>query len=545
MRYKVPAISLLYLLCTLPAFCSKLFIPMDAAGQANHLRAYGIAYAALRDSIPINWLLNFKGGSFVIDYDQNIEALCIARGVTCTEIDDAQYNTIVANIKAAAPRQGIVTLQKAPHIAVYTPPGQKPWDDAVVLALNYAQIPFDKIYAGEVLSGALDNYDWLHLHHEDFTGTLSKGASFDKDSAWYRSQKLAINALTKKLGYKKLSQMQLAVVKKIRDFVDKGGNMFAMCIATNTFDVALAAQNTDICDALFDGDPADPNAQARLDYTDCFAFTGFKIYTDPDYKHPDDIDNDFSTLAHIETDYFMLQSYPASPDPVLAMLTQNHVDSIKGFCGQVSTFRRKRLKPDVFVLAHYNKPPALTTDMNGRSHYNIDNLHENEAKYLHGEYGSGTWTFFAGHDPELHQSDVGKSSDLSRHPHSAGYRLILNNVLVPSANRKNVQRVVCCDVPATNMAAPALAKKTLAISGAYTIGLYPMANKQLNIALIPQDPATKAGNIERVLINTPEGKTLIDNAYSAPAATLDISSLPTGMYQVVVNGEYAGKLMKE
>lgn len=402
-----------------PVFASKIFIPMDAEGQAAHLKAYGIAFAALKANIPVDWLLNYKGGSFGLDQVESIERMCKLRGVSYEIMSDAQYMGVLNEIANPDFNGDIIKLEKVPKIAVYTPPNKEPWDDAVTLVLTYAEIPFDKVYDDAVLADDLAKYDWLHLHHEDFTGQYGKFWWQFHNEAWYQNDQKSAEAMAAKHGYKKVSQLKLAVAKKIRDFVAGGGYLFAMCSATDSYDIALAADGVDICAEPFDGDPMDPNAQQKLDFTKCFAFKDFTLVKDPIHYEYSNIDNTEPRMGIVpmNIDYFSLFTFSAKFDPVPAMLCQNHTNTIKGFMGQTTAFRKEVLKSSVLVMGDYK--PA------------------NEARYIHGEYGKGTWTFYGGHDPEDYQHMIHDPvTDLSLHPTSPGYRLILNNVLFPAAKKK-------------------------------------------------------------------------------------------------------------
>ena len=406
-------------LLNIPAFASKIFIPMDAEGQANHLKAYGVAYAALKAGMTVDWLLNYKGGSFGIDESESIERMCKLRGVSYELMSDAQYGGILNQVSDPDFNGDIIKLEKAPKIAVYTPPNKEPWDDAVTLVLTYAEIPFDKVYDDEVLKDDLAKYDWLHLHHEDFTVQYGKFWGAYRFASWYQKDQQDAEAMAAKHGFKKVSQLQLAVAKKIRDFVAGGGYMFAMCSATDSYDIALAADGVDICATPFDGDPMDPQAQQKLDFTKCFAFKDFTLITDPMHYEYSNIDNTEPRMATVpkNIDYFTLFTFSAKFDPVPAMLCQDHTTTIKGFMGQTTAFRKEVLKSSVLVMGDFK--PA------------------NEARYIHGEYGKGTWTFYGGHDPEDYQHMIyDPPTDLSLHPNSPGYRLILNNVLFPAAKKK-------------------------------------------------------------------------------------------------------------
>ena len=409
----------LCLLLVARANATKLFIPMDAESQAAHLKAYGVAYQALKDGMTLDWLLNYKGGSFGMDDVPSIVRLCKLRGVSYEILSDQQYLAIIEQIANPDFNGDVIKLEKAPKIAVYTPPNKEPWDDAVTMVLTYAEIPFDKVYDDEVLGDKLPQYDWLHLHHEDFTGQYGKFWMSFRNTTWYQNDQRSAEAMAAKHGFKKVSQLKLAVAKKIRDFVAGGGFMFAMCSATDSYDIALAADGTDICDVPFDGDPADPTAQSKLDFRKCFAFKDFLLYPEPYHYEYSTID---ATEIHqgrvpLNTDYFSLFTFSAKFDPVPAMLCQNHTTTIKGFMGQTTAFRKETLKSSVLVMGDF-KPT-------------------NEARYIHGEYGKGTWTFYGGHDPEDYQHNIGDPpTELSLHPTSPGYRLILNNVLFPAAKKK-------------------------------------------------------------------------------------------------------------
>ncbi|MBS1590172.1 MAG: asparagine synthetase B [Bacteroidetes bacterium] len=400
------------------SFAAKIFIPMDSDGQHNHLKAYGIAYAALKMGLTADWLLNYQGGSFAMNQDESIERMCKLRGVDYQILSDAQYAHVISEIANPDFNGDVIKLEKPPKICVYTPNNKLPWDDAVTLVLTYAEIPYDKVYDDEVLDGKLAEYDWLHLHHEDFTGQYSKFLMY-RNTAWYQEDVRVQEAMAAKHGFKKVSQLKLAVAKKIREFVAGGGFMFAMCSATDTYDIALDAQNTDICDVPYDGDPMDKDAQQKLDFTQGFAFKDFTISQNAYDGEFSNIDNTMFRNGRVpmESDYFSLFTFSAKFDPVPTMLCQNHTTTIKGFMGLTTAFRKEVLKTNVLVMGDY-KPM-------------------NEARYIHGEYGKGTWSFYGGHDPEDYQHLIGDPpTDLSLHPTSPGYRLILNNVLFPAAKKK-------------------------------------------------------------------------------------------------------------
>lgn len=400
------------------AFGAKILIPMDAEGQTAHLKAYGVAYAVLKGGLSIDWLLNYKGGSFGMDQVEGIERMCKLRGVTYTVMSDAEYSGILNSVLDPDFNGDVIKLEKPPKVAVYTPPNKEPWDDAVTLVLTYAEIPFDKVYDDEVLKGDLAKYDWLHLHHEDFTGQYGKfWASFHHEE-WYQNDQKSAEASAAKHGFKKVSQLKLAIAKQIRDFTAGGGYLFAMCSATDSYDIALAAEGVDICESMFDGDAADQGAQEKLNFNKCFAFKDFTLVRNPMHYEYSNIDNtEYRTAIPMNIDYFTLFTFSAKFDPVPAMLCQNHTTTIKGFMGQTTSFRRDVLKSSVLVMGDFK--PA------------------NEAKYIHGEYGKGTWTFYGGHDPEDYQHMIHDPvTELSLHPSSPGYRLILNNVLFPAARKK-------------------------------------------------------------------------------------------------------------
>ena len=398
----------------LPA--NTILIHMDSS-QKNHLKAYGIAYWVLQNKVEVDWLLNYKGGSFACPYAEKIETECKIRGVSYTVIADVQYNSILLSISDNESNTDIIKLYNAPKIAVYTPLSKLPWDDAVTLALTYAEIPYDKIYDKEIINGELIKYDWLHLHHEDFTGQYGKFWMAHKESAWYKQDVANSEAIAQSLGFSKVSQCKLAVAKKIKEYVANGGFLFAMCSAPDSFDVALSAEGVDICDVMFDGDPMDSQAQSKLNYNNCIAFTNFKISTNPYEYEISNIDVTNHRKVNENSDYFVLFEFSAKWDPVPTMLCQNHDRIIKSFMGQSTAFNKSLLKPNVLVMG--------------------ENKSLSEVKYIHGEFEQGTWTFLGGHDPEDYRHFVGDPpTELDLHPNSPGYRLILNNVLFPSAKKK-------------------------------------------------------------------------------------------------------------
>jgi len=408
-------IIILFLFIYLKA--AYLLIPMDDS-QQNHLKAYGIAYWILQQEVEVDWLLNYQGGSFICPYHDLIEKECVIRGVTYQIIADAQYSAILIEIADPQVNMDDVKLQKAPKMAVYSPKNKQPWDDAVTLVLAYAEIPYDVVYDEEVIAGVLPLYDWLHMHHEDFTGQYGKFWARYRDADWYREDVKANEEIAQKLGFSKVSQCKLAVAKMIRDFTAGGGYLFSMCSAPDSYDVALAADGIDICDFMFDGDPPDPNAQQKLDYSKCFAFQNFTLSANPYEYEISTIDIDPARrMLNPLNDYFSLFEFSAKWDPVPTMLCQDHTQLIKGFMGQTTAFRKQTVKSNVLVMG---ESKAL-----------------DEARYIHGEFGKGMWTFLAGHDPEDYQHFVGDpATDLDLFPNSPGYRLILNNVLFPAAKKK-------------------------------------------------------------------------------------------------------------
>lgn len=397
---------------------SMILIPMDADGQENHLKAYGITYWVLTKQQKVQWLLNYRGGSFLLPDGEAIRRECQIRGVSYEVISDVQAQGILDGISSPSQNQEAVILEKAPKIAVYSPKDNQPWDDAVTMVLTYAEIPYSTVYDEEVLDDKLVLYDWLHLHHEDFTGQYGKFYGAYRAAPWYIEGKQQAEALAAKLGYDKVSDEKKAVAMKIRNYVLGGGFMFAMCSATDSFDIALAAQGVDICEPMFDGDPSDANYQSKIDYSRTFAFTNFKLERNPlRYEFSSiDMTNKRSGVPR-ESDYFTLMDFSAKWDPVPTMLCQNHTALVKGFMGQTTSFTRNEIKANVLILGE-NK-------ING------------EARYIHGIKGKGFFTFYGGHDPEDYQHRVGDpKTELSLHPNSPGYRLILNNVLFPAARKK-------------------------------------------------------------------------------------------------------------
>ncbi|WP_425433126.1 asparagine synthetase B [Flavobacterium magnum] len=394
---------------------------MDESTQQNHLKAYGITYWCLDRQYKASWLLNYRGGSFLLPDAPEIRKECQIRGVSFELLSDDEANAILAEISSPSQNMETVILEKAPKIAVYTPKGKQPWDDAVTLVLTYAEIPFTPVYDEEVLSDQLLLYDWLHLHHEDFTGQYGKFYASYKNAPWYIEQKKDAEALATKLGYAKVSEEKLAVAKKIRDFVIGGGFMFAMCSAADSFDIALAADGVDICEPMFDGDPSEANYQSKLQFSNTFAFKNFTLERNPNMYEFSDIDmTNKRANVPMEKDYFTLMDFSAKWDPIPSMLCQNHTMLVKGFMGQSTAFQPDLVKSNVLVMGE--------CQLNG------------EARYIHGEKGKGMYTFYGGHDPEDYKHQVGDPPTvLDLHPNSPGYRLILNNVLFPAARKKKLK----------------------------------------------------------------------------------------------------------
>ena len=406
-----------FILLSLKMSASKILIPMDADSQGNHLKAYGIVYYSLENQLSVNWLLNYRGGSFLISDSEKLQKECQIRGVDFEVISDNMAVSILEEISSPSKNMESVSLEKAPKIAVYSPTGNKPWDDAVTMALTYAEIPYKTIYDTEVLNDALLLYDWLHLHHEDFTGQYGKFYRAFRTAPWYIQEKKEAEELAADLGYSKVSEEKLAVALKIRDYVIGGGFMFAMCSATDSFDIALAAEGVDIAEAMFDGDPSEPGYQAKIDFNKTFAFTDFELERSPMVYEFSSIDMTAKRQIQKESDYFTLMDYSAKWDVVPTMLTQNHTRLVKGFMGQTTSYDPATVKPGVLIMGE--------SKLNG------------EARYIHGIKGKGFFTFYGGHDPEDYQHRVGDpKTELELHPNSPGYRLILNNVLFPAAKKK-------------------------------------------------------------------------------------------------------------
>lgn len=410
-------LGILLFFYTSQILAQKLLIPMDLA-QTDHLKAYGVTYWTLEHGITVEWLLNYRGGSFMMNYNGDIERECRVRGITFELVNGVSsakiYNAVEEN------NMDVVLLEKAPSIAVYTPPNVQPWDDAVTLALTYAEIHYEKVWDEEVLAGKLEEYDWIHLHHEDFTGQYGKFYATHGQERWYIEEQIQYEALARKLGFKKVSDQKKAVARAIKEYVRNGGFMFAMCSAADAFDIALASENIDIVDTIYDGDPPDPDCQKKLNFSKCLAFENFTLEMNPLVYEFSDIDIPPSTQVSLRTpeaDYFSLFEFSAKHDPVPTMLTQNHVGAVKGFMGQTTGFKRSLIKKSVIIMGE------------------VEN--SEQVKYIHGNFGSGTFTFYGGHDPEDYTHLVGDPpTQLSLHKNSPGYRLILNNVLFPAAKKK-------------------------------------------------------------------------------------------------------------
>ena len=419
---QIATIAILFLLAGLsagpaPAQAQELLIPMNDQ-QNNHLKAYGAVYMTLQEGQKVDWLLNYKGGSFLTQASESALQELRSRGVTYRKIGGAKASQIISEVEADGSNMSVVPLEKAPKIAVYAPESAVPWDDAVRLALKYADVPHDVIYDNAVLNGELKQYDWLHLHHEDFTGQFGKFIRY-RNEPWYIQKQKNARELARKHGYSKVSQLKLAVTKNIRNYVSQGGFLFSMCSGTETFDISLAARNADIVPKAYDGDPVDPDALDKLNYEPTLAFKNFRPNLNAqEYEHSNiDVGPPPSEIRDPSLDYFTLFDFSAKWDPVPAMLTQNHVATVKGFVGQTTAFNKRVLKENVEVLA---KPPE-----------------RDQVRYIHGTLGKGTFTFYAGHDPEDYQHYVGEPpTDLSLHRNSPGYRLILNNILFPAAKKK-------------------------------------------------------------------------------------------------------------
>lgn len=416
------SLILLLVVSSMTAFASYILVPMDAESQKNHLKAYGVTYWIVENGVEAYWLLNYRGGSFAFQHSPRAESELKVRGVSYEVIPNAKFTAIRQEISDKERNQEAIKLEKAPKIAVYTPDfnarGEKiqPWDDAVTLVLTYAEIPYETVYDRDVLEDKLAEYDWLHLHHEDFTGQYGKFYASQGGKPWYRENQKKMEALATSLGFSKVSQLKLAVAKKIKSYVEGGGFMFAMCSATDTYDIALAADGHDICGKVYDGDGMEEGVEGKLDYSKCLAFRNFGLKMNPmEYEHST-IDNKKRKVTP-ETDYFTLFDFSAKWDPIPTMLCQNHTRTVKGFMGQATAYKKEYVKPEMLILGE-TKPAG-------------------EVRYMHSPYGYGTFTFYGGHDPEDYRHYVGDpETDLNLHPNSPGYRLILNNILFPAAKKK-------------------------------------------------------------------------------------------------------------
>ncbi len=415
---------ILFVMMAQMASASYILIPMDAEQQKSHLKAYGMTYWILEKGLEAYWLLNYQGGSFAFEHTSVAEAECKIRNVNYKVISNGEFASIRSKIANPEQNQDVVKLEKAPKIAVYTPEftarGDRvqPWDDAVTMVLTYAEIPYETIYDKDVLTDRLAEYDWLHLHHEDFTGQYGKFYRSYHTEMWYRENQRLMEELAVSLGFAKVSQLKLSVVQKIKEYVEGGGFMFAMCSATDSYDIALAAAGLDICEKMYDGDSADPSAQSKLDFSQSFAFKDFTLVKNPmEYEYSSIDMSPQKRAVKPEVDYFTLFDFSAKWDVIPTMLTQNHTRTVKGFMGQTTAYDKDFIKSDVLILG--------------------ENKSVNEARYIHGTFGYGTWTFFGGHDPEDYRHFVDDpETDLNLHPTSPGYRLILNNVLFPAAKKK-------------------------------------------------------------------------------------------------------------
>ncbi|MEA3452116.1 MAG: asparagine synthetase B [Bacteroidota bacterium] len=418
MKYKIKRILLVIatLFIGINAFGTSILVFMDDK-QTNHLKAYGVTYWVIDNGLEASWLLNYRGGSFLLPNRVEIEEKCILANVSYTLITDAETNSILSYISQEDVNMDRIKLVKSPKIAIYAPKSYRPWDDAVTLVLTYAEIPYTIVYDEEILSGELSEFDWLHIHHEDFTGQFGKFWASYKNASWYIEQVREANEKAQKLGFKKVSLLKLAVSKEIKQFVFKGGFLFAMCSATDAIDIALASEGVDICHPMFDGDPMDNDAQNKIDYSKTFAFTDFKLVTNPYEYEYSNIDVTNYRNVQEANDFFTLFDFSAKWDPVPTMLCQNHTKIIKAFMGQTTSYNKNLIKPNVLIMGELKSA--------------------NETRYIHGESGKGTWTFYGGHDPADYRHLVGDPpTDLNLHPNSPGYRLILNNVLFPAAKKK-------------------------------------------------------------------------------------------------------------
>lgn len=411
------ALVVLLIIFSTSSFASYLLIPMDES-QKNHLKAYGIAFWCLERNVEVQWLLNYRGGSFMIKGVKAIQDEMLIRGVSYEIIPNAKSTAILSQIANPESNTDVIKLQKPPKMAVYSPSGKQPWDDAVTLVLTYAEIPYEVIYDKQIIQGNLPLYDWLHLHHEDFTGQYGKFYANYKNAGWYKKQVQDNETMAEQLGFAKVSELKLGVALKIKEFTAGGGFLFSMCSGTDSYDIALSAMDIDICENMFDGDGSTPNYNSKLNFKNTFAFKDFTLKTNPNVYEFSNID---ATPSHVRTpenrDKFTLFEFSAKWDPVPTMLTQNHTKIVDGFMGQTTAYDKRFIKSEVLILG--------------------ENKSLNSARYIHGSFGKGTWTFYGGHDPEDYQHFVGDPpTDLNLHPNSPGYRLILNNVLFPAAKKK-------------------------------------------------------------------------------------------------------------
>lgn len=407
---------LVFLLCSFSPAQSKILIFMDLE-QTDHLKAYGVTFHALQKEVKADWLLNYRGGSFLLDYSDQIANECRLENVSFSALSISEAAQIYSEVQSDENNMDVIRLEKAPKVAVYAPPGFQPWDDAVTLVLEYAKVPYDKIWNDEILRGDLSKYDWLHLHHEDFTGQYGKFYASFSSAQWYIDQQIQYENNAKQNGYRKVSDMMKVVAVDIKNYVGQGGFLFAMCSATDSYDISLASLNTDICAQMYDGDAADTDAQQKLDFSNTLAFENFKLEMNPYVYEYSDIDIQPLEIGNQQNDYFTLFDFSAKYDPVPTMLTQNHVNVVRGFMGQTTMFRKSTLKKSLVIMGEREG-----TD---------------QVRYIHGNFGRGTFTFYGGHDPEDYQHAVGDPpTDLSLYKNSPGYRLILNNILFPAATKK-------------------------------------------------------------------------------------------------------------
>jgi len=408
--------AILFLFAVTASAQSKLLINMDLK-QTDHLKAYGITFNELENGAVADWLLNYRGGSFMLDYSDELAMKCRLKGVSFETVSGTEVVDIYSFVQSEDQNMEIMRLEKAPKIAVFVPDGYLPWDDAVTLVLDYAEVKYEKIWIEQIMMGDLSKYDWLHLHHEDFTGQYGKFYASFRGAQWYIQQQALYENEAKKLGFKKVSEMEKVVVMTIKDYIGEGGFLFAMCSATDSYDIALSAMGVDIVDKMYDGDAPDPDAQDKLDFSNTFAFENFKLEMNPYVYEYSNIDIQPTEIGNQNNDYFTLFDYSAKYDPVPSMLTQNHVNVVRGFMGQTTMFRKELIKKTVYVLG--------------------ERAGTNQVKYIHGKFGRGTFTFYAGHDPEDYRHAVGDPpTDLSLYKNSPGYRLILNNILFPAAKKK-------------------------------------------------------------------------------------------------------------